>query len=118
MLGYVPLRRYCVMAKKAEEEKKAAAARKEPNKETKKNTRRRSRNEPKPIVPSAKGKPFVKGTHVQFTFHRHNYKGVVEKQLKNSAIIDFDSEFSHTVTAEEMKQKIVISYAKMKKLKD
>ena len=114
MLGYVPLRRYCVMAKKAEEEKKAAAAKKE----TKKNTRRRSRNEPKPIVPSAKGKSFVKGTHVQFTFHRHNYKGVVEKQLKNSAIIDFDPEFSHTVTAEEMKQKIVISYAKMKKLKD
>lgn len=69
--------------------------------------------EEKEIEVSGIGKPFVKGTHVRFTYHRHHFTGVVEKQLRNSAIISFDSEFDHTTTAIDLKQKIVISYKKM-----
>ncbi|KRM06250.1 MAG: hypothetical protein ABF624_04950 [Liquorilactobacillus ghanensis] len=66
------------------------------------------------IEVSKLGKPFKRDTHVAFIFHRHHFQGVVEKQLKNSAIIDFDSEFSQSNTAQELKQKVVISYTKLK----
>lgn len=79
--------------------------------------RKPRRNEEKKIEISAKGKPFVPGTHVEFVYHRHHYKGTIEKQLRNSAIIIFDPEFENTVTAIELKQKIVISYSKMQMIK-
>lgn len=66
------------------------------------------------IEVSKLGEPFKKNCHVSFIFHRHHFQGVIEKQLKNSAIIDFDSEFSQSSTAQELKQKVVISYAKLK----
>lgn len=62
------------------------------------------------------GEPFQKSVHVSFIFNRQHFKGTVEKQLKNSAIIDFDNEFSNSETALELKQKVVISYSKMKLL--
>ena len=68
--------------------------------------------EEKEIEVSSIGKAFVKGTHVEFTYHR--FTGVIEKQLRNSAILNFDPEFDHTNTAIDLKQKIVISYQKMK----
>ena len=46
--------------------------------------RKPRRNEEKKIEISAKGKPFVPGTHVKFVYHRHHYKGTIEKQLRNS----------------------------------
>lgn len=79
--------------------------------------RKPRRNEEKKIEISAKGKPFVPGTHVKFVYHRHHYKGTIKKQLRNSAIIIFDPEFENTVTAIELKQKIVISYSKMQVIK-
>ena len=69
--------------------------------------RKPRRNEEKKIEISAKGKPFVPGTHVKFVYHRHHYKG----------IIIFDPEFENTVTAIELKQRIVISYSKMQVIK-
>ncbi|WP_420806304.1 hypothetical protein [Liquorilactobacillus cacaonum] len=62
------------------------------------------------------GEPFQKSVHVSFIFNRQHFKGTVEKQLKNSAIIDFDNEFSNSETALDLKQKVVISYSKMKLL--
>lgn len=62
------------------------------------------------------GKPFKKGTHVSFTFHRHKYAGMVEKQLQNSAILNFDDEYENTTLAVDAKGKIIISYKKMKLL--
>lgn len=62
------------------------------------------------------GEPFQKSVRVSFIFNRQHFKGTVEKQLKNSAIIDFDNEFSNSETALELKQKVVISYSKMKLL--
>lgn len=79
--------------------------------------RKPRRNEEKKIEISAKGKPFVPGTHVKFVYHHHHYKGTIEKQLRNSAIIIFDPEFENTVTAIELKQRIVISYSKMQVIK-
>ena len=79
--------------------------------------RKPRRNEEKKIEISAKGKPFVPGTHAKCVYHRHHYKGTIEKQLRNSAIIIFDPEFENTVTAIELKQKIVISYSKMQVIK-
>ncbi len=79
--------------------------------------RKPRRNEEKKIEISAKGKPFVPGTHVKFVYHRHHYNGTIEKQLRNSAIIIFDPEFENTVTAIELKQRIVISYSKMQVIK-
>lgn len=79
--------------------------------------RKPRRNEEKKIEISAKGKPFVPGSHVEFVYQRHHYKGAVEKQLRNSAIIIFDPEFENTVMAIELKQKIVISYSKMRVIK-
>lgn len=79
--------------------------------------RKPRRNEEKKIEISAKGKPFVPGTHVKFVYHRHHDKGTIEKQLRNSAIIIFDPEFENTVTAIELKQRIVISYSKMQVIK-
>lgn len=79
--------------------------------------RKPRRNEEKKIEISAKGKPFVPGSHVEFVYQRHHYKGTVEKQLRNSAIIIFDPEFEDTVMAIELKQKIVISYSKMRVIK-
>ncbi len=67
-----------------------------------------------PIEISKLGQPFKKDTHVVFIFHRHHFSGIVEKQLKNSAIIDFDQKFSQSNTAQELKQKVVISYSKLK----
>lgn len=67
-----------------------------------------------PIEVSKLGEPFKKDTHVNFIFHRHHFSGIVEKQLKNSAIIDFDQKFSQSNTAQELKQKVVISYSKLK----
>ena len=63
------------------------------------------------------GEPFGKSTHVSFIFNRQHFKGIVEKQLKNSAIIDFDDEYSGSETALDLKQKVVVSYSKMKLLK-
>ena len=63
---------------------------------------------------SAEGKPYVKGTHVEFTYKRHKFTGIIEKQLRNSAIIVFDTEFADSYIALELKHRIVISYAKMK----
>ncbi|KRN09762.1 hypothetical protein [Liquorilactobacillus mali] len=62
------------------------------------------------------GEPFIERTHVSFIFNRQHFKGIVEKQLKNSAIIDFDDEYSGSETALDLKQKVVISYSKMKLL--
>ena len=88
--------------------------------------REQKAREEKEIEVSSIGKAFVKGTHVEFTYHRHRftgvtvntlvgaYTGVIEKQLRNSAILNFDPEFDHTNTAIDLKQKIVISYQKMK----
>ncbi|EKW98882.1 hypothetical protein [Ligilactobacillus saerimneri] len=84
--------------------------------EAKKKRNARMRGEAKPIVPNAHGKSFVQGTHVEFVFHRHKYTGKVAKQLNNSAIVVFDPRFSHTMTAAELKQKVVISYTKMRKI--
>ena len=72
--------------------------------------REQKAREEKEIEVSSIGKAFVKGTHVEFTYHRHRFTGVIEKQLRNSAILNFD----HTNTAIDLKQKIVISYQKMK----
>ena len=47
----------------------------------------KNRTDGKEIEVSSLGKPFVKGSHVSFTFHRHHFSGVVEKQLRNSAIL-------------------------------
>ncbi|KRL05414.1 hypothetical protein [Liquorilactobacillus oeni] len=60
------------------------------------------------------GEPFRKDMHVSFVFNRHHFKGIVKKQLRNSAIIDFDDEYSQSSTALELKQKVVISYSKLK----
>ncbi|KRL00894.1 hypothetical protein FC81_GL001728 [Liquorilactobacillus capillatus DSM 19910] len=60
------------------------------------------------------GTPFVKDKHVAFVFHRHHFEGKVAKQLRNSAIIDFDNDYKESSTALELKQKVVISYSKMK----
>ncbi len=76
--------------------------------------REQKAREEKEIEVSSIGKAFVKGTHVEFTYHRHHFTGVIEKQLRNSAILNFDPEFDHTNTAIDLKQKIVISYHKMK----
>ncbi|WP_270627025.1 hypothetical protein [Ligilactobacillus ruminis] len=76
--------------------------------------REQKAREEKKIEVSSIGKAFVKGTHVEFTYHRHRFTGVIEKQLRNSAILNFDPEFDHTNTAIDLKQKIVISYQKMK----
>ena len=76
--------------------------------------REQKAREEKEIEVSSIGKAFVKGTHVEFTYHRHSFTGVIEKQLRNSAILNFDPEFDHTNTAIDLKQKIVISYQKMK----
>ena len=38
-------------------------------------------NEDKNIEVSEIGKKFVKGTHVEFKFHRHTFTGVVDNQL-------------------------------------
>ncbi|MCP0887227.1 hypothetical protein LB941_07750 [Ligilactobacillus sp. WILCCON 0076] len=78
----------------------------------------KSRTNVKEIEVSELGKPFVKGSHVAFTFHRHHFVGTVEKQLKNSAILVFDKEFAKTMTAMDMKQKIVISYSKIQFLEE
>lgn len=82
--------------------------------ERKRNVRRK---EEKKIEISSTGKPFVKGTHVAFSYHRHHFKGIIEKQLRNSAIIVFDPEYEMTNTAIDLKQRIVISYTKMKAIK-
>lgn len=76
--------------------------------------REQKAREEKEIEVSSIGKAFVKGTHVEFTYHRHCFTGVIEKQLRNSAILNFDPEFDQTNTAIDLKQKIVISYQKMK----
>ena len=76
----------------------------------------KNRTDGKEIEVSSLGKPFVKGSHVSFTFHRHHFSRVVEKQLRNSAILKFDQEFAKTTTAMDMKQLIVISYSKMQLL--
>lgn len=76
--------------------------------------REQKAREEKEIEVSSIGKAFVKGTHVEFTYHRYRFTGVIEKQLRNSAILNFDPEFDHTNTAIDLKQKIVISYQKMK----
>lgn len=76
--------------------------------------REQKAREEKEIEVSSIGKAFVKGTHVEFTYYRHRFTGVIEKQLRNSAILNFDPEFDHTNTAIDLKQKIVISYQKMK----
>ena len=76
--------------------------------------REQKAREEREIEVSSIGKAFVKGTHVEFTYHRHLFTGVIEKQLRNSAILNFDPEFDHTNTAIDLKQKIVISYQKMK----
>ena len=76
--------------------------------------REQKAREEKEIEVSSIGKAFVKGTHVEFTYHRHRFKCFIEKQLRNSAILNFDPEFDHTNTAIDLKQKIVISYQKMK----
>ena len=74
----------------------------------------KNQTDTKEIEVSKLGQPFIEGSHVSFTFHRHRYLGTVEKQLRNSAILKFDKEFAQTTTAMDMKQRIVISYAKMK----
>ena len=76
--------------------------------------REQKAREEKEIEVSSIGKAFVKGTHVEFTYHHNRFTGVIEKQLRNSAILNFDPEFDHTNTAIDLKQKIVISYQKMK----
>ncbi|GAJ26462.1 hypothetical protein JCM15457_1391 [Liquorilactobacillus sucicola DSM 21376 = JCM 15457] len=78
--------------------------------------KRKSRNnrDEQVIEVSELGTPFVKNTHVAFVFHRHHFKGKIKKQLRNSAIIDFDSDYKESSTALELKQKVVISYSKMK----
>ena len=48
--------------------------------------REQKAREEKEIEVSSIGKAFVKGTHVEFTYHRHRFTGVIEKQLRNSAI--------------------------------
>ncbi|KRL05315.1 hypothetical protein FC92_GL001476 [Liquorilactobacillus hordei DSM 19519] len=75
-------------------------------------------NQNKQIIEVSKlGEAFRKRTHVSFIFNRQHFKGIVEKQLKNSAIIDFDDEYKGSETALDLKQKVVISYSKMKLLK-
>lgn len=69
------------------------------------------------IEVSILGEPFKKSRHVAFVFNRHHFKGIIKKQLKNSAIIDFDKEYSQSSTAQELKQKVVISYSKLKFVK-
>ena len=72
-----------------------------------------SSREERKIEISKLGQDFMPGTHVEFTYHRHHFSGVVEKQLRNSAILVFDDEFKNTTTALDLKQKMVISYQKM-----
>ena len=44
--------------------------------------REQKTREEKEIEVSSIGKAFVKGTHVEFTYHRHRFTGVIEKQLR------------------------------------
>lgn len=74
-------------------------------------------NEDKNIEVSEIGKKFVKGTHVEFKFHRHTFAGVVDKQLHNSAMIIFDDEYNKSITYQDAKGKIIISYSKMQIIK-
>ena len=59
------------------------------------------------------GQPFTVGSHVSFTFGKEHFDGIVEKQLKSSAIITFTGEGARSTLAQDLKQKIVISYRQM-----
>ncbi|WP_409021814.1 hypothetical protein ACE83Q_05905 [Dellaglioa sp. P0083] len=71
----------------------------------------------KNVEVNEKGIPFPADTRVSFETNNEFFTGVVEKQLKNSAIIKFDKEFIKNETAEELKHKIVVSYAGLELIK-
>lgn len=75
------------------------------------------RNDEKKVEVSPEGQQFTVGTHVKFSYNKHQFTGVVKKQLRNSAIIFFDPKFENTITAIDLKQRIVISYQKLKVIK-
>ena len=50
------------------------------------------------------GKPFVVGSKVSFSFHSQRFEGVVEKQLKNSAILAFVGDAVKSNLAQDLKQ--------------
>ena len=84
-------------------------------------------NEDKNIEVSEIGKKFVKGAGFvrlfllllrnPWKFHRHTFTGVVDKQLHNSAMIIFDDEYNKSITYQDAKGKIIISYSKMQIIK-
>lgn len=69
----------------------------------------------KKVEPNKYGQEFEVGTHVVFEFQKQTYQGVVQKQLKNAAIIDFSGASQESELAQDLKQKIVISYTDLAK---
>ena len=74
-------------------------------------------NEDKNIEVSESGKKFIKDKHIEYKINRIFLTGVVDKQLHNSAMIIFDDEYNKSITYQDAKGKIIISYSKMQIIK-